>query len=347
MIRAFWPYLPSAFRVAFRLLAQAGHAAESLGIAHSELSPLRVASVFRGTLPCESSPARHSVCTLALRGSGPALPDNSSSRNRSPPLQYPLLPCADPRDETPAHHRAAYQLQHPPRRTCCWDDLWHRFLEGLYQCACHGLNSRPPRGRDPSAAAPGSWGDCPAAAIPAPARCLKQSDLRKEAKETSNAAYRYCNSAESSAGVSPASSAISFNRHPRLFLARRRSPGFLTGRKRSVQARITGSGSHVPEPGGISGYEKIKLPKTGSLCWRSPPGRRVNFFTRTAAVPWPEPVAERASNLPPCWSSGVRRRAGFSRGLLGSCCPQPACPCPDPPNRSCGREYCASKPGTG
>src|SRR5438445_991611 len=74
----------------------------------------------------------------------------------------------------------------------------------------------------------------------APARCLKQSDLRKEAKETSNAAYRYCNSAESSAGVSPASSAISFNRHPRLFLARRRSPGFLTGRKRSVQAWITG-----------------------------------------------------------------------------------------------------------
>src|SRR5207302_2343447 len=109
-------------------------------------------------------------------------------------------------------------------------------------------------------------------------------------------------------------------------LARRRSPGFLTGRKRSVQARITGSGSHVPEPGGISGYEKIRLPKTGSLCWRSPPGRRVNFFTRTAAVPWPEPVAERASNLPPCWSSGVRRRAGFSRGLRGSCCPQPACP---------------------
>src|SRR5437868_3431498 len=86
----------------------------------------------------------------------------------------------------------------------------------------------------------GAWFLGAAAAIPAPGRCLKQSDLRKEAKETSNAAYRYCNSAESSAGVSPASSAISFNRHPRLFLARRRSPGFLTGRKRSVQAWITG-----------------------------------------------------------------------------------------------------------
>src|SRR5438034_2762187 len=62
----------------------------------------------------------------------------------------------------------------------------------------------------------------------------------QRSKETSNAAYRYCNSAESSAGVAPASSAISFNRHPRLFLARRRSPGFLTGRKRSVQAWIAG-----------------------------------------------------------------------------------------------------------
>src|SRR5437660_958174 len=123
MIRAFWPYLPSAFRVAFRLLAQAGHAAESLGIARSELALLPAVSAFRGILPCESSPARHSAYKLALRDSGQALPGNSS---------------------------------------------------------------------------------------------------------------------ESSAGVSPASSAISFNRHPRLFLARRRSPGFLTGRKRSVQAWITG-----------------------------------------------------------------------------------------------------------
>src|SRR5437667_5813722 len=278
MIRAFWPYLPSAFLVAFRLLAQPGHPAESLRLSSGLFAPLRVASVFRGTLPCESSPARHSVCTLALRGSGPALPDNSSSRNRSPPLQYPLLPCADPRDETPAHHRAAYQLQHPPRRTCCWDDLWHRFLEGLYQCACHGLNSRPPRGRDPSAAAPGSWGDCPAAAIPAPARCLKQSDLRKEAKETSNAAYRYCNSAESSAGVSPASSAISFNRHPRLFLARRRSPGFLTGRKRSVQAWIAGLWEPCSGPGGISGYEKNQAAQNGQPVLAKSSGEEGKLF---------------------------------------------------------------------
>src|SRR5438445_7959834 len=111
----------------------------------------------------------------------------------------------------------------------------------------------------------------------APARCLKQSDLRKEAKETSNAAYRYCNSAESSAGVSPASSAISFNRHPRLFLASR-SPGFLTGRKRSVQAWITGSGSHVPEPGGISGYEKNQAAQNGQPVLAKSSGEEGKLF---------------------------------------------------------------------
>src|SRR5438093_12883357 len=105
MIRAFWPYLPSAFRVAFRLLAQAGHAAESLGIARSELALLPAVSAFRGILPCESSPARHSVCTLALRGSGPALPDDSSSLNRCPPLHFPLLSCADNMAESTSHHR--------------------------------------------------------------------------------------------------------------------------------------------------------------------------------------------------------------------------------------------------
>src|SRR5437773_10441917 len=110
MIRAFWPYLPSAFRVAFRLLAQAGHAAESLGIARSELALLPAVSAFRGILPCVSSPARHSAYRLALRDSGPALPGNSSSCDRRPSLQYPLLPCTNLRADTPAHHRPAYHL---------------------------------------------------------------------------------------------------------------------------------------------------------------------------------------------------------------------------------------------
>src|SRR5439155_21958710 len=137
---------------------------------------------------------------------------------------------------------------------------------------------RPPRGRDPSDAAPGSWGDCPAAAIPAPARCLKQSDLRKEAKETSNAAYRYCNSAESSAGVSPASSAISFNAIPVYS-----SPG--AGLQDSSQdgsgackPGLPGSGSHVPEPGGISGYEKNQAAQNGQPVLAKSSGEEGKLF---------------------------------------------------------------------
>src|SRR5439155_11583203 len=41
---------------------------------------------------------------------------------------------------------------------------------------------------------------------------------------------------------------------------------------------LPGSGSHVPDPVEFQATKKIRLPKTGSLCWRSRPGRRVNFF---------------------------------------------------------------------